>query len=264
MLDQAAQEGAFASSPSAAARASILPLLSRLVSGSCVSASDCNRLADTILQFDRTIPAHVDLFTEGDELLNVKIILSGWAIRYRSLPSGHRQILSFLLPGDACASHGAILRRMDHSIASLTPVRYADIPQASFDRLVEGAPTIEKAFRKAELVTLSMQREATLSLGQRSAIARVAHLLSETLYRLQSRGLGGPENLEFPPTQTEIAEATGLTAVHVNRMVQQLRRNGLITLRGKELAIIDVSGLWKIALFDPAYLHDGEDYPPVR
>lgn len=264
MLDQLAQGGAFAPNSKAVARASILSLLSHLTSGFEFSDSDRGSIVDMIAQFDRTMPAHVDLLAEGDELLNSKIILSGWAIRYRSLPSGHRQILSFLLPGDVCASHGAILRRMDHSIASLTPVRYADIPQPSFDRLVAGAPTIEKAFRRAELVTLSMQREATLSLGQRSAIARVAHLLSETVYRLQSRGLGDPENLTFPPTQTEIAEATGLTAVHVNRMVQQLRHNGLITLRGKELAIIDVSGLWKIALFDPAYLHDNEDYPPVR
>jgi len=176
-------------------------------------------------------------------------------MRYKQLPDGRRQVLSLMLPGDLCDAHAFIHEPMDHSIAALTAVRYAEVSQADFEALLNDSPRLLRAMWWSELVTLSIQREWTTNIGQRQAYERIAHLLCETFARLQAIGLTRADSCDFPLTQGDIADATGLTPVHVNRMVQALRHDGLIELRDKRLTLLNPAKLRQVAGFNPAYLH---------
>lgn len=203
----------------------------------------------------RRIGAHGDIIRTGDAPRTVKIVLEGWVARYIDLPDGRRQILALMLPGDVCDANAFVFERMDHSLGALTPVRYAEIGRGDFERLMDECPNLAREMWRHELVTVSIQRQWTANIGQRMALERIAHLLCETLLRLQAVGLTEAGSCDFPLTQIEIADATGLTPVHVNRTLRVLREQGLAELRGRRLNLIDPEGLRAVAMFDPAYLH---------
>lgn len=203
----------------------------------------------------RTIGARQDIISEGDNPTAVNVLLSGWAMRYKQLSDGRRQILSFFIPGDLCDANVFILNQMDHSIGSLTNVIYAEISAAQFEELMEASPRITKALWWSELITGAIQREWTINIGQRSAYERMAHLFCEVMVRLRAVGLNSNNSFLFPLTQTDIADATGMTAVHANRTLQQMRRDGLIELSNRRLTIIDARRLAETAQFNPNYLH---------
>lgn len=203
----------------------------------------------------REIAARRDLTREGDVPRYVHLVLEGWACRYKTLPDGRRQIVGFFVPGDFCDLNVYILKAMDHSIGAITRLRVADISRDEMDQLTGGHPRITQALWWAELVNASIQREWTLNVGQRSAYERIAHLLVEMFLRLECVGLTRGQSCDFPLTQTDLADATGLTAVHVNRTLQELRRAGLIVLQGRTLTIPDLDSLKNAGLFNSNYLH---------
>lgn len=196
-----------------------------------------------------------DLIREGENPRAVRLILSGWACRYKGLPDGRRQIVGFFIPGDFCDLNIYILKEMDHSIGAITRVEYALIDPATMDRVTEERPRIARALWWHELVNASIQREWLLNVGQRNAYERIAHLLVEMFVRLRAVGRTEGTSCELPLTQTDIAEATGLTSVHVNRTLQDLRREGLIELTQRRLTIPDLQALMQAAMFNPNYLH---------
>lgn len=203
----------------------------------------------------RDVPARRDLVSEGEAPKVIRLIVSGWACRYKGLPDGRRQIVGFFIPGDFCDLNIYILKQMDHSIGAITRVRYAAITPEMIERVMAERPRVLQALWWHELVTASTQREWLLNIGQRSAYERIGHLLVEMFVRMKSVGLVNGEACDFPLTQTDIAEATGLTAVHVNRMLQQLRSEGLVELSGRRLAIPDLQALMEASGFNPNYLH---------
>lgn len=203
----------------------------------------------------RTFAEHADVIQEGDDPSHVNLILEGWACRYKQLDDGRRQIIAFFVPGDLCDTHISLLRAMDHSIAALTPVRAAEIPRATFDRMTDEYARVTKALWWDSLVAVAIQREWTVNLGQRTAIERVGHLFCELFLRLRCVGLTEGDSCALPLTQVELADALGLSNVHVNRTLQELRRAGLIVLKGGRLTIPDFAALQKASLFDPSYLH---------
>jgi CRP-like cAMP-binding protein len=203
----------------------------------------------------RDVAARRDLIREGDQPRYVHLVLDGWACRYKTLPDGRRQIVAFFLPGDFCDLNVYILREMDHSVGAITKLRIADISREDMDALTESHPRITQALWWHELVSAAIQREWTLNLGQRSAFERIAHLMVELFLRLEVVGLTKGDSCDFPLTQNDIADATGLTAVHVNRTLQELRRAGLIVLQGRSLTIPDMAALKNVALFNANYLH---------
>ena len=144
------------------------------------------------------------------------------------LEDGRRQIVAFFVPGDFCDMNVYILREMDHSVAAVTPIKIAEIARDDFEELTGTHPRVLQALYWYELVMAAIQREWTLNLGQRTAYERIAHLLCEMFLRLESVGLTRGNSCDFPMTQVDIADASGLTAVHVNRTLQELRRDGLI------------------------------------
>ena len=203
----------------------------------------------------RKFSARRDIVREGDHLSFVNLILDGWAIRHKMLEDGRRQILAFLVPGDLCDLNAFILNEMDHSIGALTSLTVAQIPREIFEEIGRKRPRLLEALMWDMLVQLSIQREWTLNLGQRSAIERISHLICELHARLNAVGLCVDGACHFPITQTDLSEATGITPVHVNRTIQELRSQGLIEWKGREVHIPDMDALKRLAMFNDNYLH---------
>jgi len=200
-----------------------------------------------------------DIIREGDRPKHVNLILEGWAYRYKMLEDGRRQITAFLIPGDMCDLRMFILKEMDHSIGAVTPLRVAQIPSDAILDLTDNHPRISRALWWNSLVEEAVQREWTTNVGQREALERLAHLFCELFIRLNGVGLASSASCDLPPTQEQMADATGLSAVHVNRTLQEMREQGLITLTGRTLTIPDLEALKAAALFNPNYLHLDRD-----
>jgi CRP-like cAMP-binding protein len=205
----------------------------------------------------RRLGPREDLLCEGDEPEAVWMILSGWACRYKTLEDGRRQIINFVLPGDTCEFNSFLLPTMDHSVGALTVLSYAEISRETLAELTASHPSIAQALMRATLVNAAIEREWVVNLGQRVAFERMAHLLCEIFVRLEAVGLTQGDACDFPLTQTDLADATGLSVVHVNRTLQELRGAGLIVLRAKSLTIPDLQALQRAALFNLNYLHLG-------
>ena len=199
-------------------------------------------------------PDH-DIVLEGDRPCDSNLLLEGMVYRYKDLDDGERQILSFQLPGDIFDAQSFILEKMDHSIGTLTRCKVAAIPHATLLEITEDYPRIARAIWRDTLVDASIFREWIANIGTRQAFGRIAHLICETFVRLKAVDLADQNEIRWPITQAILGEATGLSTVHVNRSLQALRRNGLITLRGERLVITDWDGLVKAGQFEPGYLH---------
>ena len=227
---------------------------SKLEAFTKLSADDRSAL-EQLSRNVRYVDARRDLISEGDKPRFVHLVLDGWACRYKQLPDGKRQIVSLFVPGDFCDLNVYILKQMDHSIGAITRLKVAMITADDMDALTAQRPRITQALWWHELVTTAIQREWTLNIGQRSAYERLAHLLVEVYLRLRTIGRALEGHCDFPLTQNDLADATGLTAVHVNRTLQELRKDGLIELERKQLRILDLEGLKRVSMFNANYLH---------
>ncbi|WP_419816662.1 Crp/Fnr family transcriptional regulator [Glacieibacterium sp.] len=220
-----------------------------------MSAIDRAALDELVGGRQRRLQARDDIIREGDRPEDMNLLLTGWACRYKTLEDGRRQITSFFLPGDICDLNVFYLRMMDHSIGALTGITYAEVPRATYERVSGRHPRILQALTWDTLVAMAVQREWTVNIGQRSAYERIGHLFCELFYRLRAVGLTDGDSCDLPFTQIDLADATGLTPVHVNRTLQELRANGLIRLDRRTLTLPDLAALKRDALFDPTYLH---------
>lgn len=238
-------------------RSSVNPVAEKLGNFLTLSPAEAAFLDSLAARKSRHYGAHQDIFREGDPARTMRIMLSGWGCRYKQLADGRRQITGYFLPGDICDLHLSILTSMDHSLASITPVTIVEIDDLEFEKAIEPYPSLKRAFEWESLVNISIQREWALNLGQRSALERIAHLLCELHARLESVGLANGGELYFPLTQTAIADATGISAVHVNRTMKELRTAGLIAIQGKAIIVPSMTRLRATAAFDPNYLHLG-------
>jgi CRP-like cAMP-binding protein len=210
------------------------------------------------------IAAHTDLIREGAAPDRVYLILTGWACRYKVLPDGQRQIMAYLIPGDLSDQRIFVLRRMDHSIATMTAASVVAIPAQTMIDLTRRHPRIAQALWWNTLVDEAITREWVVNVGQRKALERVAHLICEVFVRARAVGLSDGLSFDFPVTQTDLADTVGLTLVHTNRMLQELRAEGLIAWTRHRLAILDFDRLAALSMFNPQYLHlehEGRDRP---
>lgn len=213
------------------------------------------RLLVAACVMQRDVPARYDLIREGDKPVCVFVMLEGWACRYKLLPEGGRQITAFLMPGDFCDMHVAVLDEMDHSIATLTRSRVAMIPRGKMEDLIETRPAITRAFWRTQLVDEGVLRAWIVSMGRRSSIQRVSHLLCELYVRARSIGLTSDDRCELPISQIVLADALGLTPVHVNRVLRKLRLRGVMEKHARMLVIVNIIELGIVAGFDENYLH---------
>ena len=203
----------------------------------------------------RRFAARHDLIREGDRPGSVFVILDGWACRYKILPSGTRQVLAFLMPGDCCDHHIALLAEMDHNIQTISPSVVATIDKTEMDLLLETRRNVAKAMYVAQLIDEGTLRAWITSMGRRNSIERVAHLMCELYLRAHAIGLPVEPSLSLPLSQLILADALGMTAVHLNRVLKTLRISGAMTLQRGCLILDNPPRLFEIAGFDENYLH---------
>lgn len=203
----------------------------------------------------REVRADRDLVHEGDHPTNCIVIFEGFAARYKMLSDGRRQIIAFEIAGDLCDLNSFLLGESDHSITTLTPCKIANIPHRAIREITEGHPRLARLLWRRTMIDAAIFHAWVTNIGQRSARGRIAHLLCETLLRLEAAGLAVDGSFELPITQAELGDALGLTAVHVNRTLQDLRREGLVAIQGGKVTIREWQALKKTADFNPSYLH---------
>ncbi len=233
---------------------SLKPLTRRLLTNTELSAAEVAVLESLPMQV-KSLPRHHDIIREGERPTQSCALLQGWLFRYRVIPDGGRQIMSFHVPGEIPDLHSLHIGVMDHTVSTLTPCKVAFIAHEHLSALTVTHPRIAMALWRDTLIDAGVFREWMVGIGRRLAYGRIAHLFCELYRRLEVVGFAESGRMTWPVTHTDLADATSMTAVHVNRTLRELRRNGLVTIQDGILTIHDWPALAEVAQFDPTYLH---------
>ena len=205
------------------------------------------------------IRADQDLVREGDRPSRSFLLLEGFACVFKVTGDGKRQIMAFHVPGDIPDLHSLHLKVLDMSVVTITPCKVGFIQHEAIRDVCNRYPRIAAALWRDTLIDAAIFREWMINVGRRPAISRLAHILCEMVVRLRTVGLAEDHRCDLPITQTELSDALGLSAVHVNRVLQELRGMGLIQWRSGMLMVLDWEKLKEVGDFDPTYLHvEGE------
>jgi CRP-like cAMP-binding protein len=230
------------------------PLIRRLES--IFSLSDDERTAILNLPMQvMSLRRDQDIVREGDRPTRSCLLLEGFACTYKVTAEGKRQIMAFHISGDIPDLQSLHLRTLDASLGTITSCKVAFIQHESLHQLCQSHPRIASALWRETLIVAAVFREWVANIGRRQAYARMAHLLCEILVRLRAVGLAQDHTCDLPMTQSQFSDALGISTVHVNRVLQELRGVKLITLRGSILKVLDWEGLKQAGEFDPTYLH---------
>jgi CRP-like cAMP-binding protein len=219
-----------------------------------ITAEEEQVLRDSVAEVRRVGPDQL-VVRSGEELSASLLLLDGWLARSKDLAGGERQVTQLHVAGDFADLHGFTLKHLDDDVATLSDCKIAVVPHETIREITDSHPRLGRIFWLSTNMDAAIQRELALSLGQRSAISRMAHLFCELYDRLNVVGRVSDQGYEFPLTQRELSECLGLTVVHANRTLQELRRRGLIELGNRRLTIRDRRGLEGVAEFDPGYLY---------
>lgn len=203
----------------------------------------------------RSERANAYLVREGARIEECCLLLEGYACRHKAASHGRRQIVSFHIAGDILDVQHLLLPRADHNVQTITDAEIACIPMAALRQLSRERSRVGEALWRDSLIDASIFREWVLNVGRRDAKSRIAHMLCEFAARREAAGLGSPERFELPMTQEQIADATGLTSVHVNRMLGELAVDGVIARDRREIRIVDWERMKQAADFRAEYLH---------
>ena len=202
-----------------------------------------------------------DGFDRGKTIVKAKseldfsqLLLDGFVYRYKDLKNGERQTLQIAVPGDFIDLHSFLLKQLDHDISSFTECRLALFKHDDLRALIEQHQHLGRLLWLSTVVDAAVHREWMLSLGRRRASSRLAHLFCELQVRLTAAGMAEHGTYELPLTQNDLSEILGLTPVHVNRMLKELRDNGLVAFKSKSVEVQDWDRLVQLAEFDPFYL----------
>jgi CRP-like cAMP-binding protein len=229
-------------------------MIRRLRVNSVISDEDAAALK-ALPSLVKELPPDTMFVREGDRPTQCCVIMRGFAFRSKTTEDGRRQILSFHPAGDMPDLHGLLLDRIDHDLVTLSRAQVAFIEHRHINQLIETHPIIARALWRETVVDASIFREWIVRLGTREAAARMAHLVAELRSRLLAVGLAADDEFEFPITQSELAEALGISAVHVNRVIQSFRANGILDIQRSKITLKDIEQLVKIGGFDDLYLH---------
>jgi CRP-like cAMP-binding protein len=219
-----------------------------------ISAEEERAIRESVSEMRKVGPDQI-VVRSGERLQVSMLLVDGWMARVKDLPSGERQVTELHIAGDFTDLHSFTLKCLDHDVMTMSDCRIAIFPHDRIRQITERLPRLTRIFWFMTNLDASIQREWALSLGQRSAISRMAHLFCEMYERLHVVGLANGDGYDFPLTQRELSECLGLTVVHANRTIQELRRRGLIDLENRSLTIRDRNGLNAVAQFDDSYLY---------
>ncbi|MER2265280.1 Crp/Fnr family transcriptional regulator [Methylobacterium oxalidis] len=232
-----------------------LSLLVRKLESSALLSDEERRAIEGLPVATKIVPAHQDIVSDKEQTSRCCLVLEGWACRYKMLHEGRRQILSLHVPGDIPDLHSLHLEVMDHSLGALSQVTVGFLPHEAIRDLALRFPHLAGVLWRETLIDAAIFREWMTSLGRRDAYKRLAHLFCEMYVRLDVMGLVSDHSYRLPITQVDLSDALGLSNVHINRVLQELRHQELITLRGGVLTINKWPELAEAAEFDTTYLH---------
>jgi CRP-like cAMP-binding protein len=201
------------------------------------------------------VRAGQDIACEGSRPGHSTLVLSGLAARYNTLRDGARQISAVHVPGDFVDLHSFLLHIMDHGVTALSDCAIATFPHEALTRLTEQFPHLTRVLWLSTLIDAAVHRRWIVAMGRQSSTAQLAHLICELHIRLSLVGLVEDDSFELKLTQSDLSDVLGLSLVHVNRTIQQLKATGLIAWRRRKVRILDLARLRGLAEFDPTYLH---------
>jgi CRP-like cAMP-binding protein len=229
-------------------------LIQLLESVSSLSEEDV-RLISRLPMTVKNVHANQQIARDGDLATQCCLVLNGHLYRHKFVKGSRRQILSFHIPGDIADLQTLHLPRLDYSLSALGPATVALIPHGPFNANLELSSRLSHVFWRQTLIDAAIFREWVINLGQRDALARVAHIICEMTLRLRAVGLTQDYSFSIPWTQSDLADAAGISAVHTNRVVQELRRLGLIEWDARRVLIRDWTRLVEVGDFSADYLH---------
>lgn len=233
------------------------PLTRKLAAFVALSAEDLNILARYHRRRRTFQPGH-SLISEGEKHQSAFILAEGWACSFKVLPDGGRQIVDFQIPGDFLGLRSILFRTADHSTEAVTRIEASEVMGNDLFESFNDSSRLATAVLWAASRDEAMVVEHLVNLGRRSAEERMGHILLELGARLKLVGIGDMTGYDCPLTQYHLADALGLSAVHVNRVLRVLRENGLVTFQRGRVTFDDFKGLVAMAGFDTDYLdHDG-------
>jgi CRP-like cAMP-binding protein len=204
---------------------------------------------------DELVRGGAYLIREGARVAECCVLVSGYAFRSKLTRDGQRQIVSFNIPGDVLDLQHLLLADADHNVEVITDAAVSWVATEALREIALRRDNIGRALWRDSLIDASIFREWILNVGQRDGRVRIAHMLCEFAYRRAAAGLGRADEFDLPMTQEQIADATGMTPIHVNRMLAALRTEGVISSVNRRVEIKDWAQMQRIAEFDPAYLH---------
>lgn len=232
----------------------LAPLIHRWNARAALSEDDVRAL-EALPCTRRSYTRNAYIVREGSAPHSCTLLLSGFAYRQKIIRDGARQILSIHIPGEFIDLQNCLLGHADHSVQTLSAVEVASIPKGALVTLSASRPAIGRAMWLDTLLDAAIFREWVVNVGRRDARTRIAHLICELAARIDANGATGDGTYHFPLTQEQLGDATGLTSVHTNRVLQLLRKDGLINLRSHSLEVLDPERLRAAGDFNDSYLH---------
>jgi CRP-like cAMP-binding protein len=228
-------------------------LLSRLERSNSLSSEDIQLIAELQMTVTNLAANRVVAIT-GEAPSRCTLVLDGFLYGHKRVSGSRRQITSFLVPGDIADLHTLYHTRLDHSLSTLGPAVVAFLPHMAFREALERSPQLAQAFWRETFVQAAILREWVANLGRREAISKVAHIVCELAVRLQAVDLARNFSFSIPWTQMDVADACGISNVHANRVLQELRRLGHVEWDSRQVKICNWDALAKLADFSGEYL----------
>ncbi len=202
----------------------------------------------------RVVSAGQEIVSDGSRPMFSQLLVSGIAGRQKILADGSRQITAIHVPGDFMDLHGFLLKRLAHGVVAISTCVLMEIKHETLRRITETSPHLTRMLWLDTLIDGSVHREWIVAMGRRSALAQISHFVCEVFVRLRIVGLTKEFRFSLPMTQSQLADALGLSIVHVNRNLQSLRKRGALSWDGDHVEILDWEALVALAEFDPTYL----------
>lgn len=227
--------------------------LDRLLSRSILTEEEQDAILDLPCHFEKVRP-DADFVGLGEDVDHACLVVEGFVGRFDQNASGVRQITAIHIPGDMADLHSVVQTRTTSALQALSMTTILRVPHSAIRSAAARLPALAEAFWRDCMVDTAILSQWVVNLGRRDARARIAHLLCEIATRLRAPVEGGVIHFAFGVTQTQLADATGLTPVHVNRILKAMRAEGLVDVRRREVSILDWAGLVEAGDFDRRYL----------
>lgn len=229
-------------------------LIRRLRTISAIDEQDIETIRALPIDLKTYAPGQ-DIVRDGARPTACCLLAEGFCIRSKTTFEGRRQILSIHIPGEIPDLQSLYLHVLDHDLVSLTECRLGFIPHAALKVVVRQRPNVAEVLWRDTLIDAAMFREWIVNVGQRPAASRLAHIVMELRARLKVIGRDHGNRIEMPMTQEQIGEAMGITSIHANRIIKQLREDGVLEFHRGHVTVLDENKLEELAQFEDCYLH---------